>query len=269
MGPAPDPRTVLTERQREEKTYFSRERWPFKSWKIDESIIPWNLRAFDRVLLESVGGREALEGKHVLDCGCGWGILSVLLAQRGARVAAVDLSPECVEIASRLARENEVEERVDARVGVLEKLEFGDESFDILVGTRILHHVDIETSARELFRVLRHPGTAVFWECTDRNRPYRFLRRLWRSVPLVPISGTRNEHPLTREELDKLDRTFGGTLATHPAPSSFFSHLATVLTRGKLPFAERVAGAVDRSLNRAFPALEAHGLHQILVLKKS
>ena len=107
----------LTARQEEEREYFLRERWPFESWIIDEDIIPWNMRAFERLLVEKAGGLEQLEGKRILDCGCGWGVLSVLLAKQGALISAVDISPTCVDIAKKLARENKVETKVDVKAG--------------------------------------------------------------------------------------------------------------------------------------------------------
>jgi 2-polyprenyl-3-methyl-5-hydroxy-6-metoxy-1,4-benzoquinol methylase len=226
------------------------------------------MRAFEELVLEKAGGLEQLEGKRILDCGCGWGVLSVLLAKRGAHISAVDISPTCVDIAKKLARENKVETKVDVKQGVLEGLEFEDEEFDIIMGTRVLHHVDIDTTRRELLRVLKETGVAVFWECTYKNRPYNFVRNLWRRFSWIPIAGTRHEHALTKEEVDMLDETFGGTLTMHTTPFVIFSHLAMVLTLGKLPALERAGGVVDRFFDRIFPFLRKQSLHQILIMTK-
>ncbi len=271
-----DKHNTLRERQEAEKEFFSHAKWPLESYIIDENIIPWNMREFTRLLVETAGGSNGLENKHVLDCGCGWGVLSVLLAKRGARVSGVDIAPACIEIAQRLVVENQVDEQVDVTVGTMEKLNFEDEQFDVIVGTRVLHHVDIELTGRELFRVLKKGGVGIFWECTYKNRIYIFLRWLWRKIPLVPRLGTEHEHPLTREEVGMLDEVFGGSLVIHHTPYVFFSYFAGMFTMSKLPFLSKlplqavldVAGKLDTLLNRVFPFLKMSSIHGILVMKK-
>jgi ribosomal protein L11 methyltransferase len=61
-----------------------------------------------------------LAGSDVADVGCGSGILAIAAAARGARVVAVDIDPEAVEVTGENARHNGVE--VDARVGSVEAL---------------------------------------------------------------------------------------------------------------------------------------------------
>jgi len=91
---------------------------------------------------------------------------------------------------------------------------------------------------------------------------------LMRRFSWIPIAGTRHEHALTKEEVDMLDETFGGTLTMHTTPFVIFSHLAMVLTRGKLPALERVGGVLDRFFDRIFPFLRKQSLHQVLIMTK-
>ena len=108
----------------------------------------------------------------------------------------------------------------------------------------------------------------MFWECTYKNRLYNSVRNLWRRFSWIPIAGTRHEHALTKEEVDMLDETFGGTLEMHTTPFVIFSHVAMVLTRGKLPALERAGGVLDRFFDRIFPFLRKESLHQILIVTK-
>jgi ribosomal protein L11 methyltransferase len=62
-----------------------------------------------------------LEGRHVADVGCGTGILAIAAAARGARVVAVDVDPEAVEVTTVNAQRNGVELAV--RVGSVDALE--------------------------------------------------------------------------------------------------------------------------------------------------
>ena len=63
-------------------------------------------------LLELLG---ALDGKVVLDAGCGEGLLARILAARGAHVTGIDLSPRLIE----LAREQDGDGAIDYRVADL------------------------------------------------------------------------------------------------------------------------------------------------------
>lgn len=76
-----------------------------------------------------------LRGRKVLDCGCGGGHTSVMLAKHGAQVTAVDLSADVLVKARRLAEVNGVE--IDFRQSSLEELDLPDESFDYIFGSLI------------------------------------------------------------------------------------------------------------------------------------
>jgi release factor glutamine methyltransferase len=75
---------------------------------------------------------EELEGRRVLDLGCGSGVGSVHAALRGARVTAVDLNPAAVRSAEINARVSMVEPSVDARAGDLFDAVAG-ERFDVIL----------------------------------------------------------------------------------------------------------------------------------------
>lgn len=73
------------------------------------------------------------QGQRVLDMGCGTGILAVMAAQLGAtKVLAVDVEPWTAENAADNARENNVQDTVEARLGDITALE-GEEPFDIIL----------------------------------------------------------------------------------------------------------------------------------------
>ena len=98
-----------------------------------------------------------VEGRDVLDAGCGTGYLSRQLAERGARVVGVDLSTKMIEIAR--ARLPDVDLRVDS-VTSLDSLD--DASFDLVVTNYVLMDVpDLEAAVASMHRVLRDGGVAV------------------------------------------------------------------------------------------------------------
>jgi 2-polyprenyl-3-methyl-5-hydroxy-6-metoxy-1,4-benzoquinol methylase len=117
-----------------------------------------------------------LRGREVLEYGCGLGTLSTLLALSGARVSAFDLSPASLEVARRRAELHGVEDAIEFKVAPGEDLPYADESFDVVVGKAILHHLDVELGGPELHRVLRPGGRAAFSEPLGTNPLVVFAR---------------------------------------------------------------------------------------------
>ena len=98
-------------------------------------------------------------GLRVLDAGCGPGVYAEWLADRGAKVVALDVSPRMVEIArQRLGSRAEV--RVADLGQPLTFLESG--SFDLVLSALVLEYVeDWRAAAFEFHRVLRPGGVLV------------------------------------------------------------------------------------------------------------
>ncbi len=104
------------------------------------------------VLFEAIA--EGRPGR-ILEVGPGEGELAERLQRElGADVLAVDQSARMVELT--LSR------GVDARLGSVEQLDFGDESFDCVVAAWMLYHVqDVDQAFAEIVRVLRPGGRLV------------------------------------------------------------------------------------------------------------
>jgi ubiquinone/menaquinone biosynthesis C-methylase UbiE len=158
----------------------------------------------------------------VLELGCGAGDLSVELLRRGARLTAIDVSPGMVALARSRAP------GATLAVAPAEETGLPDESFDLVVGKWVLHHVDVTAAAAEARRVLRPGGRAVFFENQDRNPVLRLARRrLWGARRLHWV-GTEDEHPLTRADFDALRRTFESVELSYPS-FYFFEALSRAL----------------------------------------
>jgi ubiquinone/menaquinone biosynthesis C-methylase UbiE len=146
---------------------------------------------------------EPLPGRSLLDYGCGHGMAAVVLARRGARVTAFDLSPGYLDEARARARANGVVAAFLQADG--QRLPFADGSFDRVWGNAVLHHLDLPTAARELFRVLRPGGVAVFCEPWGENPLLEWARR---HCPYPGKGRTADEQPLRRRHLRILRRVF-------------------------------------------------------------
>jgi ubiquinone/menaquinone biosynthesis C-methylase UbiE len=96
--------------------------------------------------------------EHVLDLGCGAGHAALALAPGAAQVTAVDVTPDMVAAASRLAAERGVA-NVTVRVADVADLPFPDAHFDILTSRVAAHHfADPRQAMAEALRVLRPNG---------------------------------------------------------------------------------------------------------------
>jgi len=144
-----------------------------------------------------------LRGQRVLEYGCGHGMAAVTLARAGANVTAFDLSPGYVSEARARARANRA--NVKCVVADGEELPFEDASFDAVWGNAILHHLELQRAGRELHRVLRPGGVAVFCEPWGGNPALAFARRF---LPYTGKDRTPDERPLTKRGLAPLRAIF-------------------------------------------------------------
>ena len=91
---------------------------------------------------------QNLKDKRVLVVGCGFGEDAIRISRLGAKVYALDLSPDCLEIARKLAeREGE---SIDFEQMPAETMTYEDGFFDAVVARDILHHVEIPETMKEI-----------------------------------------------------------------------------------------------------------------------
>ena len=167
-----------------EATYhIEREKWnSLAPPKLTESSVVTpgkNFSTYARRCSTLVGVDEFLgdlRGKRVLDYGCGLGETTTLLAKSGARVSTFDLSAASIVIARQRARLNGVESAIDFTVCAGESLPYPDNTFDVVFGKAILHHLDLKLASPHLHRVLKPGGKAAFSEPMGMNPLLSFAR---------------------------------------------------------------------------------------------
>jgi len=99
-------------------------------------------------------------GMTILELGCGTGYFTRELVRSGADIIAIDVSPELLEIAKSKYFAPNVRYEIQNACA----LTYSDATFDSVVGSSILHHLEIEEALREIYRVLRPGGTIYFTE---------------------------------------------------------------------------------------------------------
>ncbi|MHC4457024.1 MAG: methyltransferase domain-containing protein [Planctomycetota bacterium] len=148
----------------------------------------------------SINAMGNIEGKRILDLGCGAGETSVYFALKGAEVTAADISPEMIRVVNRLAAKWNV--KLDAKVMVAEDMDFQSNHYDFVFGNGILHHLDRKKAYNEIVRVLKPGGKAIFVEPLCYNPVISIYRVLARTVR------TKNEKPFRFREFRYLRELF-------------------------------------------------------------
>lgn len=177
-------------------------------------------------------------GVRALEIGCGTGLFTEMFVAAGADVVAIDISEPLLD----QARDRELGERATFMCADAEALSFDDGSFDAVVGSSVLHHLDVSLALPELARVLKPGGVLALAEpnmmnpqiALQRNVPMlrewagespeetAFVRwRLRREMTACGFEGVSIEpfdflHPATPKALIPLVRGMGGALERLP-----------------------------------------------------
>jgi ubiquinone/menaquinone biosynthesis C-methylase UbiE len=115
-------------------------------------------------LVKALGGRRGETFGDALEIGSGTGYFSLNLVQLGliGRLTATDISPGMLAQLASTAKALGLED-VTTVVTEAETLPFAEESFDLVLGHAVLHHIpDLDRAFAEFKRVLRPGGAIVF-----------------------------------------------------------------------------------------------------------
>jgi ArsR family transcriptional regulator len=105
----------------------------------------------------------------IADLGAGEGMISMLLARQAHYVFCIDRSAKMVEVGSRIARENGID-NLEYKLGDIEKVPLPDECVDLSLLSQSLHHAaHPQRAVSEAARILRPGGLLVILELKDHN----------------------------------------------------------------------------------------------------
>jgi ubiquinone/menaquinone biosynthesis C-methylase UbiE len=187
--------------------------------------------------------------KKVLEIGCGTGTLTEVLAKTGATVVATDIFPEFLKaVEGKIG----VNSNVSYKIADAETLEgFADASFDAVVGLSILHHLDVDKTLSNIYRVLKPGGLMAFAEPNMLNPQIALQKNI---PPLKKVMGdSPDETAFFRWSFAKKIKTSNFSSNTvvpfdflHPIIPNFLAaavdKLGLVLE--KIPFIKEIAGSV-------------------------
>ena len=198
-----------------------------------------------------------LDGRDVVDIGCGEGALTRALAARGARVTGVETSEE--QLAGARARANAGAARY--LIGRAERLPLDDESVDVAVFMRSLHHSPPARALAEARRVLRPGGFVYAAEPLAEGDYWSLVRlvdderevRLAAQQAIAQAAGTGLQRVRTVDyrvpvPLSGLDAFRARTVSADPGRAAAFAARAAELSQAF----RRLGQAGDRPGERCF-----------------
>jgi len=189
----------------------------YHDWEAQTYDSKWSISFDERCIdyargrFEHVAGRSGWPYPTALEIGCGTGFFLLNLTQAGVLVdgSVTDISPGMV--AAAVANAEALGLSVSGRVADAESLPYADDSFDLVVGHAVLHHIpDVELAFREVLRVLKPGGRFVFAgepTCRGEVVPRLLSRLTWEVATRASrLPGLANRWARSRQELTASSR---------------------------------------------------------------
>jgi ubiquinone/menaquinone biosynthesis C-methylase UbiE len=157
---------------------------------------------------------------------------------------------------------NNVRGDVEFIVGSAHEVPLPDNSVDIVFGIAILHHLDLALSAREVLRLLRPGGRAIFQEPVRSSRLLKVVRKL---IPYRAPHVSPYERPLTKSELSAYAKGFSSSrVKEFTLPTTGLVNVVPALRRRLIHRCYKW----DATILRNIPALRYYATVNVMELVK-
>ena len=184
----------------------------YHDWEASTYDEKWSISYDERCITYARGRFELVAGsagwpyEKALELGCGTGFFMLNLIQAGviSQGFVTDISPGMVDVAVRNATSLGLD--VQGRVADAESIPYDDDTFDLVVGHAVLHHIpEVEIALKEVLRVLKPGGRFVFAGEPTRHGDF-IARRLSRLTWAAAQQATRipglKEYAKPQQDLD-------------------------------------------------------------------
>lgn len=153
------------------------------AYRFDEVINQYDTHRRIEVLIDEFLATINLDGKMILDAGCGAGHGTKRLVERGAKVIACDLGLNMVTVTRQ-------KYPCQPTVGSVMTLPFADSMFDVVFSTEVIEHTPNPLeSVREMLRVLKPEGYLVL---STPNWLWQIPVRVASALKIRPFHGLEN-----------------------------------------------------------------------------
>ena len=210
------------------------------NWKSPAGKIRWKRRV--KLLTAHVD-----KNMHVLEIGCGTGLLTNELKHSKAHINAIDISPDLLSIAKKKIKSENIKFSLDNAYD----LNFNNECFDTIIGSSILHHLNVKKALAEFYRVLKPGGTIYFTEPNMLNP----IIAIQKNIPFIKkiMGDTPDETAFIKWKIKELLKTnkYKNIEVTsfdflHPSLPAFSLPIMKPLTDflDELPIISEIAGSL-------------------------
>ena len=142
------------------------------------------------------------KNKVVLDYGCGAGVVTEkMINQKPSKIIGIDISDVSINKAIQNAKKLNL--NIEYKVDNCENSNLNSNTFDIIYGSGILHHLNIKNSVEEINRLLKKNGIMIFIEPLGTNPLINLYRKF------TPGSRSKDEHPFVSKDFDLLKKIYG------------------------------------------------------------
>lgn len=140
------------------------------------------------------------QDETVIEYGCGTGSYAFKIAGNKAKmVIGIDISEVAISIAQSQSDDTS---NLSFQVMNAENLEFNNNSINLICGSGILHHLDMEKAMHSIVKVLQPQGRAIFIDPLGHNIFINLFRYL------TPAIRSDDEHPLLVQDLENFKKYF-------------------------------------------------------------
>ncbi len=137
---------------------------------------------------------------RLLEYGCGMGESADFHITLNCDFYGLDISPEAIKKAEAAA--NELGFKATYLVADAENTTLKEDSFDVIIGSGILHHLNLDNALAELSRITKKSGCCIFTEPLGYNPMINLFRAL------TPQLRSSDEHPLMVDDFKKMAQYF-------------------------------------------------------------
>jgi len=141
------------------------------------------------------------ENTVLLDYGCGSGNYLIEFSDKIKKGIGIDISEALIDSAKLEMKQKDIK-NIDFFVMDVMNTTFEDETFSLIMGIAILHHLDLKIGLDEIKRILTTDGKAIFIEPLGTNPVIALYRKL------TPQARTVDERPFTKRDINQIKKIF-------------------------------------------------------------